>query len=191
MKDVNAMMGGWTRGMRKLGAPVALVLALAMASQGEPGGMRGGPGGPGGMGGAGGPGVGAMDFNPRMLRELSLSPDQEKKLKDTRLAAEKRKIQLHGEKAIIELDLKNVLGTHPVNKAEALKLAEKIADVDKKLLLLKVETMSQLMAGLTAEQHAKLMILQEEWKEKRKAWKEEMRKERMDGKEMKGGKDGH
>ena len=168
MKDVNAMMSGRTRGMRTLGAATVLVLALALASHGEPGGS-------------------AMDFNPRMLRELSLSPDQQKKLKETRLAAEKRKIQLHGDKAIVELDLKNVLGTFPVNKAEALKFAEKISDVDKKLLLLKVETMSQLMTGLTAEQHAKLMSLQAEWQDKRKAWKEEMHTDRMDGK---GGKDG-
>lgn len=186
MKDMNAMRGGWTRGMRNLGAATVLVMAFAMVSQGEPG--RRGHGGPGRDGGMG---ENAMDFNPRMLRELKLSPEQETKLKVTRLAAEKRKIQLRGDKAMVELDLKNVLGTYPVNKTEALKLAEKIADADKKLLLLKVETMSLLMAGLTADQHAKLMTLQEEWQEKRKAWKEEMRKDRMDGNGDKEGKGGH
>ena len=142
------------------------------------------------MGGQGGMG---MEIHPRMLRELHLSPDQEKKLKEDRLAFKKRKIQLFGEKASLELDLKNVLSTYPVRKPDALKLAEKIADVDKRMTMQKTEYMAQLLGSLTAEQHAKLVDFQEEWMEKRKAWKEEMQKDhsqfRHDG-HGKEGKDG-
>jgi Spy/CpxP family protein refolding chaperone len=186
--------GGW---LRRLGMGAVLAVSMSLAAQAEPGGQ--GPGGmPGGLkGGAGGgrgpggPGGGVgMEFNPAMIRELHLSPDQEKKLKEGRLAVQKKKIQQHSDKAILELDLKQVLSTYPVNKAEALKLADKIAEVDKKILSLRIESMVQLLSGLTSEQHAKLMVLQEEWHEKRKAWMEEMRKDRKDGKDGKGGQ-GH
>jgi Spy/CpxP family protein refolding chaperone len=160
----------------------ALALALAVTAKAQPGDFRDGP--PGGPGG--GPGMG-MEFNPRMLRELHLSADQEKKLKDGKLAAQKKKIQLNSDKAIVELDLKNILSTYPVNKAEAMKLADKLAEADKKITTLRVESMVALLSGLTAEQHAKLVDIQEEWHEKRKAWMDEMRKDRKDGKE---GKDG-
>jgi Spy/CpxP family protein refolding chaperone len=181
------LMTAASRTMRRIGAGSALVLALSLAAQAEPGGFRDGP--PGGPGGAGA-GMG-MDFNPRMLRELHLTADQEKKLKDGKLAAQKRKIQLHGDKAVLELDLKNILSTYPVNKAEALKLADKIAEVDKKLMTLRVESMVALLSGLTAEQHAKLLDIQEEWRERRKAWMDEMRKDRKDSMAGKdGGKDG-
>jgi Spy/CpxP family protein refolding chaperone len=167
------------RGFRKLGMGAALALALAAAAHAQ-------PGGPGGLGGPGGPGMGmGMEFNPSMFRELNLTPDQERELKEDRLAAQKKKIQLFSEKAMLELDLKNVLGTYPVKKADALKIAEKIADVDKRITLQRVETLSTLLGYLTPEQHAKLMDLQEEWKEKRKAWKEEMQKEHP---EFRGGK---
>ncbi|MEO6094729.1 MAG: periplasmic heavy metal sensor [Fibrobacteria bacterium] len=178
------LMTAVSSGLRKLGAGGALVLALTMAAQAQPGGFREGP-----HGGPGGGGMG-MDFNPRMLRELHLSADQEKKLKDGKLAVQKQKIQLHSDKSVLELDLKNILSTYPVNKAEALKLADKIADVDKKLMTLRVESMVALLSGLTAEQHAKLLDIQEEWHEKRKAWMDEMRKDRKDGRDAKEGKDG-
>jgi Spy/CpxP family protein refolding chaperone len=145
-----------------IGAAAALALALGTGAMAEPGGEDH---------------HGGMEFNPRMIRELNLAPNQEKQLKEAKLAMQKKKIQLHGEKAVIELDLKNVLSTYPVNKAEAMKLAEKIADVDRKMTLLRVEAMTQLLSGLTAEQHAKLMDIQAEWQEKRKAWREEMDKD--------------
>ena len=183
---------GW---LRRFGMGAALAVALSLAAHAEPGGMPGGSKGrgPGGHG-PGGPGGGVgMEFNPSMMRELHLSPDQEKKLKDGRLAVQKKKIQLHGDKAILELDLKQLLSTYPVNKAEALKLADKISEVDKKMLSLRIESMVQLLSGLTSEQHAKLMALQDEWHEKRKAWMEEMRRDKKDGKggQGHGDKDGH
>lgn len=157
---------------------LALALMLGMPAQAQPGPGPGGPG-RGDHGDHGGPDGGGMELlNPRMLRELHLTADQEKKLKDGRVAAQKKKIQLHAEKATLEIDLKTLLGTFPVNKPEALKLAEKIADVDKRMTLLKVETMTQVLAGLTAEQHAKLQTMQDEWMEKRRVWRDEMRKER-------------
>lgn len=167
---------------------MALALMLGVAATAQPGhgpagsGPQGqGPGGMGGPGGHGGPDGGGMEMlNPRILRELHLNVDQEKKLKDIRLAAQKKKIQLHAEKATLELDLKALLGAFPVNKAEALKLAEKIADVDKRMTLHKVETMTQVLTGLTAEQFAKLQNIQDEWMEKRRAWRDEMRKGRWD-----------
>ncbi|GEM_PF-3032672 len=165
-------------GMRRWSATSALVLALALGARAQPGEFREGPPG-GGPGGGPGQGMG-IEFNPRMLRELHLTADQEKKLKEGRLASQKKKIQLHSDKAILELDLKNILSTYPVNKAEAFKVADKIADVDKKMMSLRVESMVALLSGLTAEQHAKLMDIQDEWMEKRKTWMDEMRKDRDD-----------
>jgi Spy/CpxP family protein refolding chaperone len=128
-----------------------------------------------GPGMGGGMGLGGPDFlNPKVLKDLGLSEDQQKRIKDQGLAMRKKKIQLHSEKSILELDLQNVLSTAPVKEAEALKLAEKIAEVDKKALLLRVETMARFLAGLTPEQHRKMMEHQAEMREKRKAWREEM-----------------
>lgn len=110
---------------------------------------------------------------PRLMRDLNLPPDQQQRLKDSHLAMQKRKIQLQSDKAILELDLKNVFSTYPVNQAEAMKIGEKIADVDRKLTLLKVETMGKFLAGLTAEQHRKLQEIQADMMEKRRAWHEE------------------
>lgn len=153
----------------KLGLAFALLLGMAQAEPGP------GPGGPG----HGGPeGAGMEMIHPRMFHALNLNADQEKKLKDARLAIQKKKIQLHAEKATLELDLKTLLDTWPINKAEALKLAEKIADVEKRTMVLKVETMTLVLSSLTAEQFHKLQELQAEWAEKRRAWRDEMRKDK-------------
>lgn len=120
-----------------------------------------------------GPGLGMGPLDPRMLRELGFTPDQERKFKDQRLAFEKKKIQLHSERALLELDLRNVLTTYPVNQGEAVKIGEKIAELEKKGVMLRVEGLTQFLGGLTAEQHRKLQDLQAEMREKRRAWKEE------------------
>lgn len=166
--------------------------ALAAAEPGEPGGS--GHDGPGRHEG-GGPGPGGMDFlHPKMMKELGLTEEQQKKIKDQTLAHQKRKIQLQSEKSILELDLQHAFSTAPVKEAEALKVAEKIAEVDRKLLLLRVEGMGRFLAGLTPEQHRKVMEHQAEMREKRKAWREEMRRGWRDdgpgghGKEDKGGR---
>jgi Spy/CpxP family protein refolding chaperone len=173
-------MTGWRGARAALG--LTLGLALAAAAQPAPGPEAHGPGG----GRGGHEGMGEVAFSPRMLHELHLSADQEKKLKDIHLAAEKKKIQLHGEKATLELDLKNTFSTYPVNKSEALRLAEKIADVDKRMTMHRVETMTQVLGNLNADQFAKLQDLQEERMEKRRAWREEWWKDRGG---RRGGKD--
>ena len=166
---------------RRAGVGMGLALALGLSAGAQPGPGPGGPGGPGmGHEGHGGPGMDIF-LSPRMLHDLNLSADQEKKLKDIHLAAEKKKIQLHSEKATFELDLKSVLSAYPVNKSEAMRLAEKIADVDKRMTLHRVETLTQVLGNLTADQHAKFSALQDEWMEKRRAWREEWRKDRFDG----------
>lgn len=172
---------------------VKMILVAAALAGAEPG-ERGGPGHDGPRYEGMGPGPGGMDFlHPKMLKELGLSEDQQKKIKDQKLAFQKRKIQLQSEKSILELDLQNVFSTAPVKEAEALKVAEKIAEVDKKLLLMRVEGMGRFLAGLTPEQHRKVMEHQAEMREKRKAWREEMRKGWRDddlpgGREGKGGR---
>ena len=130
-------------------------------------------GGPGKEGFAG-MGPGADFLHPKMLKELGLSEAQQKQMRDQRLAFQKKRIQIQSEKSILELDLQNVLATAPVKEAEALKVAEKIADADRKALILRVESMSRFLAGLTPEQHRKVMEYQAELREKRKAWREEM-----------------
>jgi len=151
----------------------AFAVTGAWAQPGGPEGHGGGHGHGRGKGGPGGPG--GIDFlHPGMLKDLGLSEEQQKRFKDQKLALQKKKIQIHSEKAVLELDLQNVLSTAPVKEAEALKIAEKIAEADKKALLLRVESMSRFLAGLTPEQHRKVMERQAEMREKRKAWREEM-----------------
>lgn len=161
--------------MKNLMMALVVAAAAAWAEPGEmegPGGGHGRHGGHGGHGPDGGPG---MDFiHPKVFKELGLTEEQQKRLKDQRLENQKRRIQLRSEKAILELDLENVFATAPVKEAEARKIAEKIAEVDRKALLLRVESMSRFLAGLTAEQHRKVMEHQAEMREKRKAWREEM-----------------
>jgi Spy/CpxP family protein refolding chaperone len=167
---------------RRAGVGMGLALALVLSTEAQAG---PGPGAPGmGRDGHGGSGM-EMFLSPRMLHGLNLSADQEKKLKDIHLGAEKKKIQLHSEKATLELDLKHVLSTYPVNKPEAMRLADKIADVDKRMTLHRVETLTQVLGNLTSDQHAKLSALQDEWMEKRRAWREELRKDRFDGRDRK------
>ena len=178
MKEARIGKTGW-RGA------LGLTLGMALAAAAQPGPGHEGHGGPG-MGGRGGMG---MAFSPHMLRELHLSADQEKKLKDIHLAAEKKKIQLHGEKATLELDLKNVFSTYPVNKSEALRLADKIADVEKRMTVHRVETMTQELGNLNADQFAKLQDLMEERMEKRRAWREEWGKARGEKRGDHGGPD--
>lgn len=175
MNTVTNTVGFNFKGMRLFAAGAAVALSLAATDlAAQPGGR--GPGGPDSHGpGRGGPEMGM--FNPRMLRELKLAPDQEKKLNEARLASQKLKIQLRSEKAVLELDLKNLLDTYPVNKAEILKTGEKIADVERKITMQRIEGMTQLLSSLTPEQHRKFKDLQVEWMEKRRAWKEEMRGE--------------
>jgi Spy/CpxP family protein refolding chaperone len=122
---------------------------------------------------------GRPDFgflHPWILKDLGLSEEQRTKLKEQRLEARKKRIQIQAEKATLELELQNVLATHPVREAEAAKVADRIADLDRKALQLKVETMSRFLAGLNPEQHRKVIEHQEEMREKRRTWREEMRK---------------
>ena len=180
--------GLWARAPRGAkGAAFALLLAsAALAAPGMEG--KAGPGGPGGPGGrpsGGSPGLEMV--HPRLLKELNLSPDQQRKFKEEKLSSQKQGIQYHGEKAMLELDLQNALSTLPVKEADALKLAEKIAEVERKALILRVTTWSHFLAGLSPEQHRKVMEFQADLHEKRKAWRDEMRK--GFGKEGKDGKD--
>lgn len=175
MKSVTNHTGIAFKGARLFAAGAVMALSLAATGMAAPSGGGQSPG----HYGRGGQESGM--FNPRMLRELNLAPDQEKKLKEARLASQKRKIQLHGEKAILELDLKNLLATYPVNKAEILKTGEKIAEVERKITLQRIESMTQFLTSLTPEQHRKFVDLQAEWMEKRRAWKEEMRGDKADG----------
>lgn len=138
-----------------------------------------GHGGPGmgghGKGGMPGMGPGGLEFlHPKMLKELGLSEDQQKKIREQQLAFQKKRIQIQSEKSILELDLQNIFATVPVKEAEALKIGEKIADVERKALLLRVEGMGKFLAGLTPEQHRKVMEYQADLREKRKTWREEM-----------------
>jgi Spy/CpxP family protein refolding chaperone len=170
--------------MKKWLVMAGFVLTTAAGAFAEPGGGPGMHDGKTHMMGEGrkhmhGKGGGyGMDFlHPRMLKKLDLSEEQMKKLKDQRLEVQKQRIELHAEKAKLELDLHHVFSAAPVKEAEAKKLAEKIAETDRKLLLLRVETMSRFLAGLTPEQHRKVMDYQADMRERRKAWREEMKKD--------------
>ena len=152
------------------------VLAVAMAGADE----HHGPMGRGGPSEDREAGSGMEVFSPRLLREIGLTESQQKTLRDYHLSAEKQRIQIRSEKALLELDLKNVLDVYPVKEEEARKIGGKIADLEKKLYILKVESWGHFLASLTAEQHKKAVDFQSEMREKRRAWREEMHKGRPD-----------
>lgn len=156
-----------------------MILAMLVAGTVATGWAQPGEGGPGrrGHGSVHGPGGMGTDFlHPDMMMDLGLSEEQKKKFKEQRLANQKKKIQIRSEKAILELDLQNVFSTLPVKEAEAVKIAEKIADLDRKALILRVESMSRFLSSLTPEQHRKMMEHQAVMREKRNTWREEMGK---------------
>lgn len=160
---------------RRIGFCHAAILVLAL--MGWAGAQPPGGGGEGRHEG----GVAPMEtVSPRMMRDLHLTADQEKKMKESRLLVQKKQIQMRSDKAMLELDLKNVLSTYPVNMTEAMKLGEKVADIEQKMIMLKVESWGGFLAGLTAEQHRKLMDIQADLKEKRKAWRDDSGKDHKD-----------
>jgi Spy/CpxP family protein refolding chaperone len=172
-----------------------MAAAMGVSAQDREGGFMevGMGGGPGGGRWEHGPGrddgLGMGPMNPRMLRELGFTPEQERRFKEQRLAFEKKKIQLHSDRAMLELDLRNVLSTYPVNQAEAVKIGEKISDLEKRAVMLRVEGLTKFLGALSAEQHRKLLDLQAELREKHRAWKEEAEKDRDGDRDKDGGKD--
>jgi len=166
----NAMNGksGRIAGVTRLVAAGALALSLAVSAA-PPAGS--GPGdGPGRHGGKKGAELGML--SPRMLAELKLTPDQEKRLKDEQADFKKKKTGLRDEKVKLETELKALFSAYPVNNAEIMKTGEKVADVDRRITLLRIESMSRLLSGLTPEQHKKFQELKAKWKEKHKGWKD-------------------
>lgn len=156
-------------GMTRLLAAGALALSLAVSAAPPPVGE--GPGdGPGRHGGKPEGGMGL--FSPRMLAELKLTPDQEKRLKEGQAEFKKKKTGLREEKAKLETDLKALFSAYPVNSGEVMKTGEKIADVERRITLLRIEYMSRLHSGLTQEQHGKFQEMKAKWKEKHGAWKD-------------------
>lgn len=171
MNTTNAMNGksGRIPGMTRLLAAGALALSLAVSAAPPAG--SGGPGdGPGRHGGKKGSGMGM--FSPKMLAELKLTPDQEKSLKEGHADFKKKKTALYEEKAKLETDLKALFSAYPVNNAEVMKTGEKVADVERRITLLRIESMSRLLSGLTPEQHKKFQELKAKWKEKHKGWRD-------------------
>lgn len=171
-----------------------MILAMLVAGAAATGWAQPGEGGPGRRGHGSVHGADGMDLlPPDMMMDLGLTEEQKKKFKEQRLANQKKKIQIRSEKAILELDLQNVFSTLPMKESEAVKIAEKIADLDRKALILRVESMSRFLTSLTPEQHRKMMEHQAEMREKRKAWREEMGKGwkhgdmRQDGEDGRGG----
>ncbi len=124
------------------------------------------------------------NITPGLIDELKLTPDQKQGLRESYLQNQKKKIQLQSEKAMLELDLKNVLSSDPINKAEAARVGEKIGDAEKRMTQLKVESWTQFLTRLSPDQHRKVLEFQARHREMRMERKEQMRKENRERRQL-------
>ena len=136
---------------------ITALVALALAQPPGPGGMApcnksmGGPGGKRGF------------LNPMIIKELNLSAEQKKGLKEYRHKMKKEKIQLRSEIAQLEEDIRFKFSQYPLKKSDIEGLKKKLVDLHGKMTALKIDAMLHFLSKLTKEQHQKFVDLQEQY----------------------------
>lgn len=136
------------------------------------GGMQGGGGGmgPGTMGGMGeampgGRGMRHPHEGPQITlmlhhaRDLGLTPDQERSLRDLRTAFEKEFVRKRAEIRVAEIDLDALLAQERWDMAKVEALAKQIATLQADLRVARLKTIAQGRALLTPDQLQKLKDL--------------------------------
>jgi Spy/CpxP family protein refolding chaperone len=107
-------------------------------------------------------------LRPGMMKELNLTSEQRRKIREYHLDHEKKAIQLHSDKAMAEIELMKVMQAYPVHTAVLIKQGEKIDVLDKQLHQMRLEGLGFFLEQLTPEQHQKFIELHEDMRQRRK-----------------------
>ncbi len=99
--------------------------------------------------------------NPKMMKDLALTPEQVGKLKDADFAAREKQLALKAEMASLRLQMDQAFTADPVDDATVRGLAEKMAAAKGKMSMQRVETRLTVKNLLTPEQVAKLQTLRQ------------------------------
>lgn len=134
----------------------------------------------------GGEGMPEM-IRPQMMKALNLTSEQRNKIRNFRMAREKKAIQLHSEKAMAEVDLMKIMQTYPVHTTELVKQGEKISTLEKQMHQMRLESLGFLLELLTPDQHQKFMEMHDDMRDHRRARFNTMRKGTAWGRSKKNG----
>ncbi len=151
--------------MKSISKTLIAITALAALALAQPGGGMAPCDKPGGMPckkkmkGAHGRGF----MNPMVIKELNLSAEQKKELKEYRHKMKKEKIQLHSEMAQIKEDIRFKFSQYPLNKSDVESLKKKLVSLHGKMTALRIDAMLHFLGKLTKEQHQKFVDLQEQY----------------------------
>jgi Spy/CpxP family protein refolding chaperone len=96
--------------------------------------------------------------NPKMVRELGLTDEQVKGLREADFAHREKRLQLKSKLDGLHLELEKLFSADPVNELDILQLAQKISDLKGKLFVQKIESRLAVGKLLTADQLKKLKI---------------------------------
>jgi Spy/CpxP family protein refolding chaperone len=99
--------------------------------------------------------------NPKMMKDLALTPEQVGKLKDADFAAREKQLALKAEMASLRLQMDQAFTADPVDDATVRGLAEKMAAAKGKMSMQRVETRLTVKNLLAPEQVAKLQTLRQ------------------------------
>lgn len=152
---------------RALSLACSLLLAAPLAFSQNPGApgqpdfarrgeMRGGP-----DGGPGGPGMGMLPHgmwwkNPDVIKNLNISPDQQKQLDKILLDSRLQLIQMHATLEEEQVKLEPILNANPFDQSRALAQISHIADLRADLEKTNAKMLLSLRGVLSADQWTKL-----------------------------------
>ncbi len=140
----------------------ALVPSAADACRGGKGGRGGGGGGYGmdcGMkGGRGGSPFGIWQ-NSQAVKDLGLSADQVKQLKEAEFASREKQLPLQAELDSLRLKMDQAFAAEPVDEKAVVELTEKISAVKGKLAVQRTEAKLAMKKILTPEQLDKMQSM--------------------------------
>lgn len=107
-------------------------------------------------------------LRPGMMKELNLTSEQRRKIREYRINHEKQAIQWHSDKAMAEIDLMKIMQAYPVHTADLVKQGEKIHAIERQLHQMRMEGLGFFLEQLTPEQHQKFIELHEDMRQRRR-----------------------
>jgi hypothetical protein len=106
-------------------------------------------------------------LSPRLLAALELDDSQKEALREFRSGMQKDMIDLKGEIAKVEVDLRAEFANYPLDKSNIQKLKKRMTDLKSQLIDKRIDGMLFLHSQLSRDQHEKLIQLREEQAERR------------------------
>lgn len=113
--------------------------------------------------------------NKSLAKEIGVSEEQVKKIKDLSIATEKKLIKIRADMELKEIDLREVLDADKPDEGKAINLIKEIMKKKTEAWILKIKQRIAMKKTLTTEQMEKLKEFKREHK------MEKMRKHKMEG----------